>query len=339
MTDQELQSLQRSLSKLELYQKAELIRNAITRTFSEKSPHRISQLKELDELVGSMAETLPPCSASQLQSFENSIADAASLARRRKIIAELEAIAALLPEINLAIDRGISRWEQNARLQEEDEKRKLALAQALEEAKATVSIDVEQALENVAHQEGQDAITSGLIIEALLRIKGFCAAVSGNSPLRDRYLSEASRHINPPHLSLIEEAAGFFAMSNGVLIYMRHPASPPKSFFGLGQDFDFRPTGVLIRQISSDTFQAEHASRDRVEYGKQVDGRERLRVEPLPSADKAMAYIRSLGAKHWYTNFLHPNSPLSQAPRYPYPEEQHRVFIGWKDRAQNSSNP
>lgn len=338
MTDQELQSLQRSLNKLELYQKAELIRNAIARTFSEKSPHRISQLKELDELVGSIAETLPPCSASQLQSFENSIAEAPSLARRTKIIADLEGIVALLPEISHTIDRGISRWEQDARLQEEDKKRKLALAQALEEVKATVQIDVEQAMTKVVHHEDQDAITSGMIIEVLLRVEGFCAAVSCNSPLRDRYLSEASRQINPPNLSLIQEAAGYFAMSNGVLVYMRHPASPPKSFFGLGQDFDFRPTGVLIRQISSNTFQAEHASRDRVDYGKQVDGRERLRVEPLPSAEKAMAYIRSLGAKHWYTNFLHPNSPLSEAPRYPYPEEQHRVFISWKDRAQNSSN-
>lgn len=339
MTDQELQSLQISTNKLELFQKAELIRNAIKRTFSGRSPHRISQLKELDELVGSMAETLPPCSASQLKSFENSIAEAPNLARRSKIIADMEGIAALLPEISLTIDSGIARWEQNARLREEAEKRILALAQLLEEAQATVAIDVEQALDGVVHHIGQDAITSGLIIEALLRIKGFYAAVSGNSLLRDRYLSEASRRINPPPLSIIEEAAGYFAMSNGVLVYMRHPASPPQSFFGLGQDFDFRPTGVLIRQISSDTFQAEHASRDRVEYGKQVDGRERLRVEPLPSVEIAMAYIRSLGDKHWYTNFLRPNSPLSQAPRFPYPEERHRVFISWKDRAQNNSNP
>ena len=134
MTDQERQSLERSSSRLELLQKAELVRNAITRTFSEKSPHRQSQLKELDESVDIMIDTLPPCPAGQLRSLENSIADAASLAQRTKVIAEFEAYAALLQDIQPAIDRGILRWEQNARLREADEKRKLAASHAIDKA-------------------------------------------------------------------------------------------------------------------------------------------------------------------------------------------------------------
>jgi len=339
VTDQERQSLERSSSKLELLQKAELVRNVITRTFSEKSPHRQSQLKALDEFVAIMIDTLPPCPAGQLRSLENSIADAASLAQRTKVIAEFETYAALLQDIQPAIDRGILRWEQNARLRAADEKRKLAASHAIDKALATLENDVEREVIKVAHQEGQDAITSGVIIEALYRIDGFSAAVSIDNPIIDRYLIEAARLINPPSLSLIREAAGYFARPNGVLVYMRHPASSPHLFFGLGHDLDFRPTGVLIRQLSADTFQAEHASRDRVDYGKKVDGRERFRVEPLPSVAQATTYIKSLGAKHWYTNFLHPYSPLSLVTRYPYPEEKHRVFISWRDRAQNNSNP
>ena len=338
MTDQERQSLERSSSKFALLQKAGLVRNAITRTFSEKSPHRQSQLKELDEFVHLMINTLPACPAGQIRSLENSIADAASLDQRKKVIAEFEAYAALLQEIQPAIDRGILRWEQNALLREADKKKKLAATHAIDKALATLENDVERVVMRLVHQEDQDAITSGMIIEALYRIDGFCAAVYINNPILDRYLIEAARLINPPNLSLIREAAGYFARPDGVLVYIRHPASPPHLFYGLGQDLDFRPTGVLIRQLSADTFQAEHASRDRVDYGKQVDGRERFRVEPLSSVTHAITYVKSLGAKHWYTNFIHPNSPLSQVIRYPYPEEKHRVFISWKDRAQHNPN-
>jgi len=295
-------------------------------------------LEELEKLVHRLAETLPPCPAGQLQALENSIAEAGSLALSTKIFAELEAFGVTTQDIQPTIDRGILRWEQNVRLRKAEEEKRLVATQALNKALSTLKDDVKRALANVSHEQDQDAITSGAIIEALLQIDGFNAAVSIDSPILDSYLVEAAQRINPPNVSLIKEAAGYFAKPNGVLIYMRHPASPPKSFFGLGQDIELRPTGVLIRQLSPDTFQAEHASRDRVDYGRQVDGRERFRVEPLPSAANAMAYIKSLGSKHWYTNFIHPNSPLSQVARFPYPEEKHRVFISWKDRAQHNYN-
>ena len=170
MTDQELQSLKRSSSKLDLLKKAELVRSAITRTFSEKSPHRQSQLKELDDFIDAMIDTLPTCPSGQLRSLENSIADAISLAQRTKIIAEFEAYADLLQDIQPVINRGILRWEQNERLRETYERKKLAASHAIDKALATLENDVAREVISVTHQEGQPPVPgklSPLLIESL----------------------------------------------------------------------------------------------------------------------------------------------------------------------------
>lgn len=338
MTEQELQYLRKSASMLELYRKAEDIRIKITRTFSEKSPHRQAQLEDLDNFITKLANTLPSCTADQLRRIEETIANASSLEKHEKAIEEYRPISDRIEDVRQVVERGKVQWVKKQVLREEEEHRRLVATQTVERGLASLEIDAKKAMSSVNHEDGQNAITAGMVIEALLRIEGFNAAASICSPARDRYLLEAARHVQQLELSLIREAAGWFANGDGTLIYMRHPASPPKSFFGLGQDFDSRPTGVLIRQLTARTFQAEHASRDRAEYGKQVDGRERFRIESLPSIGQAIAYIDSLGRKHWYTNFLHPDSPLSHATRYPYPAEEHRNFVSWKDRANQMSN-
>ena len=55
LSEQEIRSLRSSASKAKLVERAELIRQSITRTFPEKSPNRVLLLQVLDEKVSEIS--------------------------------------------------------------------------------------------------------------------------------------------------------------------------------------------------------------------------------------------------------------------------------------------
>ncbi len=338
MTEQEIQLLKSSNTVRELSVRAESVRATIMRTFSEKSPHRAALLKELSDLEQNLSSSL--LSAGELASIENEIAFSAgpeNLSKKVEKYLELSRSAGS-KQLQQAVERGQARWSEalKKRQSEADERRRLQ--QDIDLARAAITDAVASAFLNFsAYPEGQEAITAGAAIEVLLTTEEFQDAVHTKSHLIDSFLQEAKKYVKPSVSCLLEEAALYFACPDGTLVYMRHPSSPPYAFFGLSKDDNSRPTGVLIRQIGLHEFQAEHASRDRVEYGKLVDGKDRRQVEALDSEKSAIAYINSLGSNHWYTNFINPSSCLSHAIRYPYPEEEHRTFLSWKDRAREGT--
>ena len=335
MTELEIQLLNSSTTAYELTFRAETVRAAIMRTFSEKSPHRATQLKELSDLERNLFSS----SQSILASVESEIAYSPSpeiLSERVDRYLKSSRFG-VCKELHEAIERGKTRWSEAAEKKKSEEEKMKRIQYDMLLARAKIRDTVATAYLNFkSYPDGQEEITAGAAIEVLLSTEEFQDAVHTKAQLMDVFLQEAKKYVKPSVSSLLEEAARYFARPDGTLVYMRHPCSPPYAFFGLSQDDDSRPTGVLIRQIGAYTFQAEHASRDRVEFGKLVDGKDRRQVETLTSVNSAIAYITSLGAKHWYTNFMDPTSCLSHAVRYPYPEEEHRTFLSWKDRAMES---
>lgn len=340
MTEQEIQLLKSSTTGLELSLRAEAVRATIMRTFSEKSPHRVTLLKGLSDLERNLSSFLPFLSARELASIENTIASAAGPEILSKYVDKYFELSRSTgsKELHEAIERGQRRWNEAVKKRQSEADKKLKIQQDIVLAKVTTRDVVASAFLNFkSYPEGQEAITAGAAIEVLLSTGAFRDAVHSKTHLMDIFLQEAKKYVKPSVSCLLEEAARYFARPDGTLVYMRHPSSPPSAFFGLSQDNNSRPTGVLIRQTGAYEFQAEHASRDRVEYGKLVDGKDRRQVEILTSVNDVIAYCKSLGAKHWYTNFMDPNSCLSHAVRYPYPKEEYRTFLSWKDRAREST--
>ncbi|WP_216915295.1 MULTISPECIES: hypothetical protein [unclassified Synechococcus] len=332
MTEKEIQLLKSSTTAHELMLRAQGVRDTIIRTFSEKSPFRSSLLTELADLEQNLLSSSPFI----LKSIENEIAYAPSPEILAKTVEKyVELIGSSTgKEFHETIERGNIRWSEAIKKRQSEEDERKRIQQDIDLARATVRDAVASAfLSFETYPEGQEAITAGAAIEALLSTEEFQDAVHTKTCLVDDFLQEAKQYVSPSVSSLIDEAAQYFARPNGTLVYMRHPSSPPYAFFGLTQDDNSRPTGVLIRQTGPQIFQAEHASRDRAEYGKMVDGKDRRQVETLTSLNSAIAYINNLGSKHWYTNFIDPTSCLAHAVRFPYPEEKYRTFRSWKDRA------
>lgn len=351
MNDKEILFLRNSASRFELLLRVETVQAQINGTFSEKSPHRATLLKELSDLEQSLSSCLPLVSPRDLTNVENEIAFSAGPRILSKTVAKYFEFSRSVSsdELRAAIERGQARWNEtemkrqldrieSERKRQLEETQRVVIQQEIAQSRASITITVATAFLNFnAYPEGQEAITAGAVIETLLSTKEFEDAVHTKTHLLDGFLEEAMKYVTPSVANLLKEAAHYFARPDGTIAYMRHPSSPPHKFYGLGQDSESRPTGVLIRRTGVNDFQAEHASTDRVEYGKLADGKDRRRVEALPSVSSAIAYINYLGDKHWYTNFLDPISCLSHAIRYPYPEEEHRGFISWKTRAINGT--
>jgi hypothetical protein len=70
LSEQEIRSLRSSASKAKLVERAELIRQSITRTFPEKSPNRVLLLQVLDEKVSEISSSLPDISPRTLDKIE-----------------------------------------------------------------------------------------------------------------------------------------------------------------------------------------------------------------------------------------------------------------------------
>lgn len=112
MTEQEIHYLKSSSTGFELSVRAESIRATIKRTFSEKSPHRATLLKELSDLEQSLSPSLPFLSTQELVRIENEIAWAASPEVLANIIDKYSELIrpAGRQEIQEAIRRGQLRW-------------------------------------------------------------------------------------------------------------------------------------------------------------------------------------------------------------------------------------
>ncbi len=76
LSEQEIRSLRSSASKAKLVERAELIRQSITRTFPEKSPNRVLLLQVLDEKVSEISSSLPDISPRTLDKIEPEVARA-----------------------------------------------------------------------------------------------------------------------------------------------------------------------------------------------------------------------------------------------------------------------
>jgi hypothetical protein len=115
MTEQEIQSLKSSKSQAELTAKAERIRESIKHTFSDKSPHRITQLNEVDNLVGRVSAILPAFSKQELHRIEMEVATSSNRHQLEAVLAKYARQVAANMDVQAAVNLGVRRWEEDER--------------------------------------------------------------------------------------------------------------------------------------------------------------------------------------------------------------------------------
>ena len=144
MTEQEIQSLKSSKSQAELTAKAERIRETIKRTFSDKSPHRITQLNEVENLVCRVLETLPAFSKQELHRIEMEVATTSSRNHLEAVLAKYARLGAASKDVQAAVNLGVRRWEDDERARIAMEAQKEMKRQIAEIANAEFSQLVEE---------------------------------------------------------------------------------------------------------------------------------------------------------------------------------------------------
>ena len=136
LSEQEIRSLRSSASKAELAERAEVIRQSITRTFPEKSPNRVLLLQALDEKVKETSSSLPDISPRTLDKIESEIARAMSGVDLAQRLRQYEDMASRYGDVRRALKKGQAKWEERqalARRQEQDRVEAIKRAQLEDE--------------------------------------------------------------------------------------------------------------------------------------------------------------------------------------------------------------
>ena len=116
LSDQEIRSLRSSASKVELAERAELIRQSITRTLSEKNRNRALLLQALDNHVDEVSTSLPDIAPRTLDKIEAEIAQALTGGDLNEKLRQYEDMASRYGDVRRALEKGRARWEERQAL-------------------------------------------------------------------------------------------------------------------------------------------------------------------------------------------------------------------------------
>ena len=116
LSDQEIRSLRSSASKVELAERAELIRQSITRTLSEKNRNRALLLQALDNHVDEVSTSLPDIAPRTLDKIEAEVARAMTGVDLTAKLRQYEDMASRYGDVRRALEKGRARWEERQAL-------------------------------------------------------------------------------------------------------------------------------------------------------------------------------------------------------------------------------
>ena len=116
LSDQEIRSLRSSASKVELAERAELIRQSITRTLSEKNRNRALLLQALDNHVDEVSTSLPDIAPRTLDKIEAEVARAMTGVDLTEKLRQYEDMASRYGDVRRALEKGRARWEERQAL-------------------------------------------------------------------------------------------------------------------------------------------------------------------------------------------------------------------------------
>lgn len=136
LSEQEIRSLRSSASKAELAERAELIRQSITRTFPEKSPNRVLLLQALDQKISEISSSLPDISPRTLEKIESEVARAMTGSDLTEKLRQYEDLASRSGDVRRALKNGREKWEERqalARRQEQERAEAIRRAQLEDE--------------------------------------------------------------------------------------------------------------------------------------------------------------------------------------------------------------
>ncbi len=136
LSEQEIRSLRSSASKAELAERAELIRQSITRTFPEKSPNRVLLLQALDQKISEISSSLPDISPRTLDKIESEVARAMTGVDLTEKLRQYEDLASRYGDVRRALENGRGKWQERqalARRQEQERAEAIRRAQLEDE--------------------------------------------------------------------------------------------------------------------------------------------------------------------------------------------------------------
>jgi hypothetical protein len=136
LSEQEIRSLRSSASKAELIERADLIRQSITRTFPEKSPNRVLLLQALDQKISEISSSLPDISPRTLDKIESEVARAMTGVDLTEKLRQYEDLASRYGDVRRALENGREKFEERqalARRQEQERAEAIRRAQLEDE--------------------------------------------------------------------------------------------------------------------------------------------------------------------------------------------------------------